>query len=313
MSLAPALLSSLVLAASAQNPVPAGPSIPPSQTEATNLGQIEVVGQPGELRERVAAFVADIAATPRSTGRARWREPVCVGVANMAQPYAQAIVDRVSQVALDIGLDVAQPGCRASVVIFFAADATPFARKLVRDDHDGFLPGPQGSALDRRALQAFQDVERPVRWWHLSQVVEEATGNPPLEVTLRVSEDVEIETRMFTIQKASHIHSGLRNDLKRVILIVDVTRLGDADLASVADYVSMVALAQIDVQADMSGQPTILSLFSPKPASRTLTRWDMDYLRSLYSVAPDYRSRNMEARQISETMARRVGNQAVEP
>ncbi len=187
MSLAPAFLLSLFLAGGAQDSRPESPAastaVPSSQTEATNLGEIEVLGQPGELRERVSAFVSDIAATPRNTGRARWREPVCVGVANLAQPYAQAVVDRVSQVALEIGLDVGEPGCRAGIMIFFAVDATPFAMKLVHDDYFGFRPGPEGSALGRNALRAFQEVERPVRWWQVSQVVEEVTGAPPLEMT----------------------------------------------------------------------------------------------------------------------------------
>lgn len=317
MSLWPALLSSLVLAGGGQDtgaetsgaPTPA----PSSQTDATNLGEIEVVGQPGELRERVSAFVEDIAATPRNTGRARWREPVCVGVANLAQPYAQAIVDRVSQVALEIGLDVGEPGCRAGVMIFFAVDATPFAKKLVSDDYFGFRPGPEGSALGRKALQAFQEVERPVRWWQVSQVLEEATGNPPREVTFMLPDGGELTVPMLTVQRTSRLQSGLRNDLKRVILIVDVTRLGDADWVAVADYVSMVALAQIDVEADMSGQPSILSLFSSRPAARGLTQWDTDYLRSLYAAPPDRRNPHMEARDIRNGMIRRVDRRAAQP
>lgn len=322
MSLWPALLSSFVLAGGGQDPDAATPvaptAAPSSQTDATNLGEIEVLGQPGELRERVSAFVEDIAATPRNTGRARWREPVCVGVANLAQPYAQAVVDRVSQVALEIGLDVGEPGCRAGVMIFFAVDATPFAKKLVSDDYFGFRPGPGGSALGRKALQAFQEVERPVRWWQVSQVVEEATGNPPQEVTFflpdgGVQQGNELTVPLVTVRRSSRLQSGLRNDMRRVILIVDVNRLGDASWASLADYVSMVALAQIDVEADMSGQPSILSLFSSRPAARGLTQWDTDYLRSLYAAPPDRRNPNMEARDIRNGMIRRVDRRAAQP
>lgn len=323
MSLQAVILSALIVSGGFQDTESARPAVPPvasvpAQDEVTNLGQIEVTGRPGELRERVTAFVADVAASPRGRGRARWRQPLCVGVANLAQPYAQAVVDRVSEVALDIGLDVAEPGCRASVMIFFAVDATPFAQKLVKDDYLGFRPGEDGASLSRRALEAFQTVERPVRWWQVSQIVEEATGQPPKWVTLLVptlpgEPPEEIETRLVTIATASRLRSGLRDDLKRTIVIVDVTRLGDAGLASVADYVSMVALAQIDVDADMSGQPSILSLFSEKPAARSLTSWDMAYLKSLYAVLPDYRNPRMETRQIGETMIGGVSAADVQP
>jgi len=50
----------------------------------------------------------------------------------------------------------------------------------------------------------------------------------------------------------------------------------------VGDYVAMVALAQIDAEADASSFDTVLNLFDDPAHTETLTYWDRSYLSALY-------------------------------
>jgi hypothetical protein len=103
----------------------------------------------------------------------------------------------------------------------------------------------------------------------------------------------------------SRTRSGIRNDLQRVIIVVDVTRLMGANLASVADYAAMIAMAQVNPDVDVAGQDSILSLFSSQRTADALTEWDINYLQALYDAKPDRVFERQQFREIGRTMARR--------
>lgn len=189
-------------------------------------------------------------------------------------------------------------------MIIFADDATDVARKLVADDKPGFLPATSSVTLGSVALEEFKNSERPIRWWHVSMPVEVDTGRPPAMTTFVTPDGDVLEVPVANVPQMSRIHSGVRNDLQRAIIVVDVTKLMGANLASVADYVAMVAMAQINPDVDVAGQPSILALFSHDRTSDSLTSWDMIYLRSLYGATRDRAIARQQAGEISRTMAR---------
>ncbi len=82
-----------------------------------------------------------------------------------------------------------------------------------------------------------------------------------------------------------------------------------APISAVADYVAMVALAQIDPQADTARFSTILNDFPAQGAptralQASLTDWDEAYLHGLYEAHADYRNGNMQRNAVSGEMAR---------
>jgi len=56
-------------------------------------------------------------------------------------------------------------------------------------------------------------------------------------------------------------------------------------LGQLADYVSLVGLADIDLDADGAGAPTILRLFHDPNPPQELTPWDRALLYSLYNTS----------------------------
>jgi hypothetical protein len=104
---------------------------------------------------------------------------------------------------------------------------------------------------------------------------------------------------------ASRLRTQIRDDMVRSIIIVDVDRLGGANLVQLADYLALVALAQVDAEADTSAFPTILNLFAdPASAPAGLTDWDRSYLTALYEHDQLRINRNSQVRAVAEAVAR---------
>lgn len=255
---------------------------PPAEPPATEVEEVVVQGR--GVEEAVRAFVQDVAATPRGRNRARWDGRVCIGVVNMAPAYAQAMIDQISAVTLAVGLDAGEPGCRPHVLIIADSDGDALARRLVADEERVFRPTIDANGhLGRAALERFQNSGAPVRWWAVSETVMADTGAPA--------------TGEVQVRNASRLRSNVREDLRRIIVILDANRIGRVGFVGLAEYVAMVTLAQVDPDVDARGYPSILNLFAdgiPDPNAR-LTQWDLDYLRALYATRGDSARRSGEA------------------
>jgi len=99
--------------------------------------------------------------------------------------------------------------------------------------------------------------------------------------------------------------------------MIDVARVGVIRFDALADYVTMVGLAQIDPDADPAGVSTILNLFAARDRGATppagLTGWDVAYLQSLYSVDPNVIRGSRQQRDIVRAMSDRLGVGAERP
>lgn len=274
-----ALATSLALLAGGAPQDAAAPAPASSQQEATNLAEIDVTGR--RLKDEVQAFIGEVAAPPQGRQLARWDRSICVGVANLDPRYAQAMVDRIARTALDIGLDIDEPGCKPDIMVVAAADAGDLAKALVRDDPTGFRPARGSTDMGSAALERFQNTDAPVRWWHVSLPVSVDTG----DLAIRLDGE---EAPTIAVRDASRLRSNIRDDLARVIVIVDVSKIGRIGFGALSDYVAMISLAQIDPEADTSRYDTVLNLFEDgADRSAGLTQWDKDYLKSLYSANRD--------------------------
>lgn len=86
----------------------------PVSPQTTRLDDVIVNAR--SLSETVEAFVETVTAPVPGHGPARWNRRVCVGVVNFQREAAQVIADRVSDVALSVGLDPGEPGCSPTVI-----------------------------------------------------------------------------------------------------------------------------------------------------------------------------------------------------
>ena len=259
----------------------------------------KVVVQGKSAEDAVRDFVAEVGVTPDGTNMARWGDTVCVGVYNLAPKYAQQMIDQVSLVGAAIGVEPGGPGCKANVLIMADVDGDALAARLV-DDHIRKVlpPATDGADLGREALRKFKTSDAPVRWWHVGQTVLVDTG----EAIARGD--------TVRVRGAGRLRDNVRQDMSHIVIILDASRIGTVSFASLSDYVAMVALSQVDADADTHEFSTVLNLFNTTTGARTarMTQWDLDYLTALYETAGDASSPGREANHIARKMLQQSGS-----
>lgn len=281
MSIVAAMAAALLLS---QDPAPAPQDPTVVAQEPVALEDVVVEGR--RLEELTREFVDEVSAPASRRGLARWRGTVCVGVANIRNDVAQAVVDRVSQVAMEYGLSPGDPGCRPNVLVVFTDDGQALSTGMVERRRQIFRIGVGGLDRGNAALRDFQNSERPVRWWHVSVPTNAYTG----EVGIRLpGESAPMVVGEGLVNKGRHV----RDDLNKVIVVVDMYQIENLPLPQLADYIAMVSLAQVDPDGDTSGYATILNLFDDPEGRQGLTGWDRAYLDALYG-GPSERIRNSD-------------------
>lgn len=294
---------------------PALAQVPPSasttqESDATQLDEVVVIGS--DLERTARDFVSAVSAPSPDREAAAWRDPVCVGVVGMNSEPAQALADRVSDWAHSLGLDIARPGCTPNIFIVATDNGDATARELVASRPREFHTGAGGMDRGPAALRRFQDSGKPVRWWHVSLPVNEDTGRPAVRLPGQapfsqppggITKPSDLGSYGIQVL-GSRLSDPLRDDLQQVIIVLESAALDQAEFAQVADYVSMVALAQVNPDA-VPATPSILTLFEPGAAREpTLSRWDQAYLRALYSPWMRHANRVVTDRTLAAETAR---------
>ncbi|MFC5345349.1 hypothetical protein ACETK8_14190 [Brevundimonas staleyi] len=277
----------------------------PAQDES-RVGDIVVNGRP--LDDLVNDFVSEISRPASRRGLARWHQRVCVGVVNLPAAHAQYMADRISEVAAEVGLQPGEPGCSPRVIIIATDNGAALATSLVGGVGANFNLRTHQTDAGSRALRDFQASDRPVRWWHTSLPVDSETGR----AAIRLPGDDQPPT--VNVFAASRVNSQVRDDLIRVVIIIDVEKLGDSSFEQLTDYVALVSLAQIDADAQTQGYDTIMNLFNGSGAPSGLTDWDLGYLQALYATHPQRINPNSLTRSVASDVARgiRSGQTAAE-
>jgi hypothetical protein len=83
----------------------------------------------------------------------------------------------------------------------------------------------------------------------------------------------------------TRLRYGAVQELTSVIIVVDTRQTQNRNMGQLADYIAMVGLAHIRVEADTGTAPSILSLFREyDPLPQGLSPWDAAFLHSLYAT-----------------------------
>lgn len=273
-------IATLVLAATATLSAGAPVERAPEPIVADDVEDITITGQrPEVLRQMMEDLIIEIG-DPVSSGRgyARWRESLCVGVYNLPDAkIAQYIADKITVVALEVGMKTGSPGCSPNLHIVFSPDARTLATQMVEATPRMFMPyyGTEGTTQGLAALERFKSSDAPVRWWQITMIVDEfgypaiilpdGTGGQPTRAT------------------GSRLKATTNDALWASLVIVDANKLGSTKWPQLADYLAMVSLAQIDPDG-APGNNSILSLFTASTPPGGLTEVDLTYLHALYAM-----------------------------
>jgi hypothetical protein len=292
----------------------AAPAVGQPNEPAAPLSDIVVTGV---RPEQVHSFVEQVSAVPPSVNQiARWNDDLCISVAGASAEQSQHIVDRISYRAQQLGLRPGREGCRPNVYVFLAAESDGFAQRLVdeRKSLFAYYHEEHVVTLGQAALTHFVETPRAIRWWHVietrggdgDRLGSDQAGNrsPPPPTEMRAPDADAITGTQAVRSQGSRIRAAERQDFSRVIVIVDGARASGYPIDSLADYIAMVTLAQIDPSAQTRDYPTILNLFDEDPdrISFEMTNWDMAYLDGLYRTTRNAASSTQQVREISRRM-----------
>ena len=250
------------------------PEAVPAQAPPTLEG-VEVTAKREALRRALGSFVSQV--TPvDGTNIARWRDPVCPWVTAGTTQEAEFIAARIRAIAEGIGAKGGQSGkCDANLLVFLTDQPDQLVREL-----KGRSPRVFAGVTQQR-VNLESDASYPVRVWQ-SAPRKNTDGSPTIS-----NPNSPPEHRL----KDSRIVSGVAGALAATIVVVDTRRTGRATFGQLSDYIAMVALARIDLDAELADAPSILQLFGAAPGVGVpsgLTEWDQAFLESVYGLRDAY-------------------------
>jgi hypothetical protein len=274
------------------------------EADLVNEKVVVTARKPAETK----SYVEQITAPPRGTDQlARWDDRICVGVSGVREEHAQFLADRVSQRAVEVGLRTGKPGCEPDVTILVTTEPQKLIGVMQTEYTSLFAINNEirTGSLGNAAFEQFKTEDRPVRWWHVSETKSADGARIRGEASQGLNDGV---TGAPTVRsEGSRLRSAIREDLSRAIIVVDATMVQDVSLDSLGDYIAFVALMQADPNGNTKSINTIMNLFRADAGEKralSMTDWDKDFLRALYSMPRNTASLSQAERYLAQRMER---------
>ncbi len=107
---------------------------------APQVAAVAVTGH-APSRGRAEAYVQHVPPGPRDESVARWRDPICPLVSGLARDEAEALLERLSAVALAVGAPLGSSDCRPNLYIVASPDPKATLRAWTLREPLLFGPG----------------------------------------------------------------------------------------------------------------------------------------------------------------------------
>lgn len=250
-----------------------------------------------KVYRQVSRFVSSVTVGYTHDSLPRWNEPICPLVAGLPRAEGEFILARITQLAAAVHAPLAGRHCRANLYVVVTSQPDLMLQKwwardrLMYDECNG-LGG----------IEKYLHSKRPVRIWY-NTVAESPGGSRNAQADLDAPA---IGLHLGPVSTCITAGDG-RQGLSQVIIVVDMRQIDGLDIGQLAAYVSMVGLAQIQLDVPPSG-PSILTLFENRPhAMQGLSAWDLALLYALYHT-PQNIGRNglLQVSRIRNSMVSRI-------
>lgn len=256
--------------------------------------EVTVEGTRPEIEKRVYTFVSGITDEGYATkSLARWNQPICPLVAGIPAAQGEFILRGVSQAALAAGAKLGPRECKANFYVVVTSE--PDELLVLWRKRAPRLFGGQSRTAVRRVM----GTPRPIRIWYNAQ---EACGGG-----WTATQDAGGALgQMFMAGcpvKDTRLEFTALRPISSVIMVVDFDDVKAIKLGALTDYISMVGLAQVDLDGNWGDAPTVLHLFSNSAdaAAQRMSAWDRSFLKALYSTPQKSRFQRSE---IARSMVR---------
>jgi hypothetical protein len=226
---------------------------------------------------------------------ARWRAGICPITAGLPQAANRLITERVRQVAAMVGAPVDPAGSSKPNIDIVAT----FAPQLLLDWMRAKSPVLLGyhEAAQEKVLAT---VTHPVQAWYTTQTVD-LNGDAYIDDKLHyhagfyifvspLLPPVYVPEGNVAHVTGNHLGDGVSSELFHVVIVIDLAKINGLTYGALADYVSMLSLAQTQAFGTCQPAATITKLFSDPCSAAAkaseITDLDLAYLHGVYSIDP---------------------------
>jgi len=255
---------------------------------------------PAEARQRAKDFVKSTGVANGQKQVARWVVPVCIKVIGVSGEQSAKVTALMLGIAREANIAVAKENCDPNITVSFAPDAGEVVRHInSRRPH-------QLRELSRAEKDQLLNGTAPVRWWYATQMLDregmsgnnispgwvsagEGTGTGGAVTDPVAVGNVGDVTSTQQYNSGSNVRTPTVRSLYGATVVIDAPKAGTTPIDAVAAYAAMVAFAEMN--ANEPPPDSILGLFKPDSAETSLTDWDLAFLKSLYRMPLDRRSR----------------------
>ena len=261
----------------------AGVSIP---ARADSLDQITVQTQRETLRKQVDQFFhSAMLKPPFDESLLRWDDAVCPMVVGMIRPAGEFVLRRLSELARESGVPLAKENCKhPNLFIIVAANPEAFLRLWWRHQ-----PRMYNTGYGIYPVRRFIEKSRPIRVWYNVGAIN--SSNEKISGLLAASVDAGLGTVDYPIVRepssgaSYHLKFPVKRNIGSTIVVIDPAQVAQLNIGQLSDYIAMISFAEINQDANLSANSTILNLFATLNATVPLeiTRWDKALLRALYT------------------------------
>jgi len=254
----------------------------PSETSSTTDTVTIEARREKELKRQITKFVSGAVFTYLNDSLERWDTPICPLVAGLPKERGEFILSRVSEIARDSHAPLGPEHCKPNLYVVVTDNPDFLLRKWSKRDRRMF-----NTCNGMGYVKEFLHSRQPVRVYYNAKFSSaggerEASGLELDDLSL----DLPLSGCVASGAAGTRLRYGAVQELTSVIIVVDSRHTTQLNMGQLADYIAMVGLAQIRVDADTGTAPSILRLFrETDPQLRGLSPWDQAFLQSLYATS----------------------------
>ena len=252
----------------------------------------------------VSKFVGAMTVPTRAAGKlARWKDGVCPLAVGVRPEIANLLTKRLRAVAAQVGAPVnSREACPPNIEIIFTT-----APQVLLDNIRVMHPILLGAFDNSAQGEKLATMRAPIQSWYITATVDlhgqvqvdggrkggvtmtmalppagyggPATGAPDMLV-------MNLPDASAASVSGNRLGDGVSSAVTNVVIVADTSKLVNRDAVVLADYIAMLALAQIQPPESCQDLPSILNLFVAgcSRAAGALTPGDIAYLQALYKI-----------------------------
>jgi hypothetical protein len=298
----------------------------PAMAQPAALPQENVTVTATKSREMLDKFAKAFITTTKLTGKiARWETAICPTAVGQPPAFTAFVTARVKVIAAAVGAPVsALKSCTPNIEIVFTTAPQELLDRVRKDDPD-YL----GYAETSAKREALATVTRPVQAWYTTETIDldgvhrmdsaRKLGNGitmsrfsafAMPSTLTANRDpIDLPYATYAHVTGNRINDGARSGFNHIIIIVDSKKLAGQSFISLADYIAMLALTQLNSLDACQQLSSIVNMMAPDCDQKVdgITATDIAYLRGLYKMDAD-KSLLFQQNNIADVMEETVGS-----